>query len=344
MTNRSTSSPPTPLTPPTPLDAAGLFNGYIGASLAFSFQRLGIFTTLKPGERKTLTELVAATGAIERRLRALLHAGATLGYLVEEPPDTFLWTEHGEELHKNKGYFTWSVGGYGRFLRELSTLAKSDMRWDHLRDGSLVALGADQSNASLMRDTLFSVLDRVRFSRIADLGCGNAGRLVDFCHRYPGVTGVGIDINADAITLARQHVKTNGLEGSIELHCQNVLRSFSDEAVKRSLRDVEVVTCFLMLHDLLNVESLKDELFDHLRSAFPNASTFIIADTARMPRRDELEEMPIFNVGFELVHAFMDITIFDKSVYFDMFERAGLHVEACVDFGTPYTYLFQLRV
>ena len=165
---------------------------------------------------------------------------------------------------------------------------------------------------------------------------------------YPGdVLGsgtVGVDINADAIALARLNVEENGLCGSIELHCQNVLQSVVDEQLIKSFRDVDVVTCFMMLHDLFNIAGLKDILFDQLRAAFPNVKYFIIADTVRMPAPDTLSELPIFSVGFELLHAFMGIQIHEKSAYDEAFVKAGLKIETCIEFGAPSTYLYCLRV
>ena len=330
-------------TGPNVLDPTALFNGYVGANLAFAYERIGLFAALKPGATITFDALASRAGTIRGRLGALLKTGIVLGYLERDLDGCYAWTDAGAELARHAAYFTWGVGGYGKFFRELGALASNTEPWSHLRDGGMVALGSDQANVSFMQDKLHKVLDGIEFTRIADLGCGNAGRLVEFCTRYPGMSGVGIDINRDAIALAKVNVANSGLASSIELHCQNVLQSVEDVTVKESLRDVEVVTCFMMLHDLFNSVELKNTLFDRLRAAFPKVKYFVIADTVRMPSREELDELPIFNIGFELVHAFMDVTIQDKSTYEDAFADAGLVVESCVEFGTPNTYLYLLR-
>lgn len=329
---------------PSTLDATALFNGYIGASLAYSYDQLGIFAILRRNKTSSLDEIAACTGGNKSRVRALLKAGRVLGYVSVDEHERFALTADGNEVARHAGYFTWGVGGYGKFFRELSSLVVGDSGWSHLRDGSMVALGSDQANAAFMQEKLYAALGRIKFKRIADLGCGNAGRLIEICRRNPEVTGVGIDINADAVSLARQNVAQHGMDQRVELHCQNVLRAVTDASHTDAFRDVEVVTCFMMLHDLFSIEGMKDVLFTRLRSAFPNVKYFVIADTVQMPARDELSELPIFNIGFELLHAFMEVQIFPKTVYDDAFVKAGLEIAECIEFGTPNTYLYVLRV
>jgi hypothetical protein len=50
----------------------------------------------------------------------------------------------------------------------------------------------------------------------------------------------------------------------------------------------------------------------------------------------------MFNMGFELIHAFMGVDIQKKSSYEEAFARVGLRVERCVPFGAPNTFLYVL--
>lgn len=277
-------------------------------------------------------------------MSALLKAGIDLGFIEVDEENLYSWTESGTELARHVGYFTWSVGGYGDFFRELGNLATNDVPWSHLRDGSLVALGSDQANSAFMADILFSVLDTLSFSCIADFGCGNAGRLIEFCKRYPHTLGVGIDINREAINSARENVARHGMHNNIELYCENVLYFINSSVDREKLKKIEIITCFMMLHDLFNIDNLKSTLFDRLRAAFPAVKYFIIADTVRMPVIKDSHELPIFNIGFELLHGYMNVKIHDKSAYDEAFTAAGLHIEKCLPFGTPNTYLYVLRV
>lgn len=320
-----------------------MFNGYVGANLAFAYDRIGLFGFLKPETKYSKKDIAQKTGCIEERLQALLKAGIDLGFMEKDEQDLYSWTASGIELAKHVGYFTWSVGGYGDFFRKLGTLATDDNSWSHLRDGSMVALGSDQANRAFMSDILFDALDTLSFSNIADFGCGNAGRLIQFCKRYPHALGVGVDINQDAIELARHNVQAQGMDNRIELYCENVLDFMKNTNIRDKLKNIEVVTCFMMLHDLFNISNLAATLFDRLRSAFPAVKYFIIADTVRMPE-SKADDLPIFNIGFELLHGYMGVKIHEKSDYDEAFIKAGLTIEKCLPFGTPNTYLYVLRV
>ena len=288
-------------------------------------------------------EIAQNTGCIEHRLKALLKAGINLGFVQKNEHDLYYLTDSGIELARHVGYFTWSVGGYGEFFRELGMLATNDTPWSHLRDGGFVALGSDQASSAFMRDILFDVLDNLSFSRVADFGCGNAGRLIEFCERYPHISAVGIDINRDAINLARENIANHNMTNKIEIYCENILNFINNSNVRDRLKDVEVVTSFMMLHDLFNIDNLKETLFDRLRAAFPAVKYFVIADTVRMPKQENLMDLPIFNIGFELLHGYMNVKIHNKKSYDKAFAAAGLVIEKCLPFGTPNTYLYLLR-
>jgi SAM-dependent methyltransferase len=326
----------------SPLHPVSMFNGYIGAQVAFCYQQIGLFSVLTPGKAVPLTELAARTGSEIGRLRALLRVGELLGYFVQED-NSYLVTEMGEELRSLLGYFTWSVGGYGNMLQQLANLTTSQKTWGHLRNDGLVALGADMCNRSFMAELLYGVLDQLEFSKIADLGCGNAGRLIQLCQRYPHITGVGIDISQDAIALAEANVKANRLEGRLQLVCANVLDTLQEDNEKKELEDVEIISSFMMFHDLYNIPHLRDQIFDKLRKACPNVRYFLIADTVRNCDLDMCAQLPIFSLGYELVHAFMDVYIPTKEEYEQAFDRAGLKLKRCIHYGTPSTYLFLLE-
>ncbi|HEU4963912.1 MAG TPA: methyltransferase [Bacilli bacterium] len=327
-----------------PIHPDDLFNGYVGAHVAFTFQQIGLLDHLTPGVALSVAEIATRTGGEEKRIAALLKTGEALGYLEHLSDGTVQTTEMGEVLRTQLGYFTWSVGGYGQLFQHLPALTREQQAWGPLRNTGLVALGADLNNRNFMQHLLFEVLESMEFTTIADLGCGNGGRLVSYCQRYPHIKGVGVDISEPAIAMANDMVEQHGLEDRLKMICTNVLDTILDDKYQEVLADVEVVSSFMMLHDLYNIPGVWEVLFDRLRAAFPNVRYFLIADTVQMPPLEELEKLPIFNVGYELLHAYMDVNLPTKQEYDEAFAKAGLTVETCIDFGTPYTYLYLLRV
>jgi SAM-dependent methyltransferase len=326
-----------------PMQPVEMFNGYVGAHMAYALHQIGLFNILKPQVSMTPRELAAETKCDLPRLEGLLRTGSLLGYFEFQVDGTVRVTTMGEELRRDLGYFVWGVGGYGKMFHELGQLATTSKAWSHLRDNGMVALGADMCNRNLMSELLYEVLDELDFTHIADLGCGNGGRLVQFCQRYPHIQGVGVDIAPAAIELAEQNVVNNGLEDRLKMICTNALDTFQSDKYQDVMANVEILSCFMMFHDLYNIESIRDTIFDRLRKAFPNIKYFLIADTVQMPQKETLDELPIFSAGFELVHDFMEVQIPSKQDYENLFAASGLTIEKCIDFGTPNTYLYLLR-
>ncbi|MBE1556835.1 methyltransferase domain-containing protein [Sporosarcina limicola] len=322
-----------------------LFNGYVGANVAYALQKIGLFDFLKSGCKVKVEELAIQTDCDYSRLVALLKVGHALGYIEKHKEGYVSITDMGETLIGQLGYFTWSVGGYGDLFRNLGNLATEGKEWSHLRDEGEVAIGADINNRSFMEHLLFDVLDDLNFTTIADLGCGNGGRLVSLCNRYPNIKGVGIDISKDAINLANKNVKKNSFEDRIEMICTNVLDVVKNNNHNETLKNVEIVSSFMMFHDLYNIPAVWDVIFERIRETFPNIKYLLVADTVRMPDNyiEVSNELPIFSLGFELLHSYMDVKLPTKEEYDKAFTNAGLSIESCIEFGTPQTYLYLLR-
>jgi hypothetical protein len=54
--------------------------------------------------------------------------------------------------------------------------------------------------------------------------------------------------------------------------------------------------------------------------------------------------LPMFSVGFELVHAFMETSVLSRTTYEDAFAGAGLKIERREPLGAPSTWLWLLSV
>jgi hypothetical protein len=95
-----------------------------------------------------------------------------------------------------------------------------------------------------------------------------------------------------------------------------------------------------MLHDLFARYERPSAALEALRKAFPTASQFLLADTMRSAADAGL---PIFSLGFELVHAFMGVPLHSKEEYEAFFAEAGFAIERCLPFGAPSSWLYLLR-
>ncbi|MGW2230236.1 histidinol-phosphate transaminase [Streptomyces formicae] len=318
-----------------------LFNGYIGANVVFALTRLGVWEPLSAQPACTLDSLVTATGTDSTGLTAMLRVAALLGYVELRQGDTqtVALTETGRELVRMKGFFTWGVGGYNDVLRGLSDLAlgTSVFEGDIDRDGAMVAVGSGEVGRAMMLPLEKEVLASVDFGSVADLGCGDATRLLRLCGGDTARRGTGIEINAGACEQAVGRVADAGLSDRIEIVHGDVL-AFSE----RTFPGVDLVSSFLMMHDLFDATGDPVGVMKTLRRVFPDAKRFLIGDTVAQDWEKREGPLPVFSAGFELVHAFMDTPIMNQTTYENAFAGAGLRVERREPLGAPSTWLWLL--
>jgi SAM-dependent methyltransferase len=253
-------------------------------------------------------------------------------------------TESGKDLYRNRGFFAWAIGGYGKLLRLLDQAFGSPETLDRSSsiDGQFVALGSDLCSRALMLETFLATIEKLAPRSIADLGCGNAGRLAAVCRRLPQAHGLGIDISASAVAAARGTIDAMGLNNAISILHGNVLDVVEAAPHRDVLSKVDVVCSFMMLHDLFNAQP-GSTVVRRLRTAFPNARAFVIADTCLPDEPRMAGQAPIFSLGFELIHAALGTSLFHTSDYERAFADGGLEVEQRIPFGVPNTWLYILR-
>lgn len=322
------------------LDVPTMFNGYVGAQVAFALRGLGVWDRLQTGPQ-SVPALAEQAQARPTRVRALLMTAALLGQ-VELRDEIATLTAAGQELVRNIGFFTWGVGGYGRAMREMTTLALSNEPRTamSLRDEASVASGSAEVGKALMLAVETRVLTGIEYASVADIGCGDGSRLIRLCSGAVPKRGLGLEISEPASALAAKRVADAGLADHIEISRQNV---FSAEN-RPVFPGIELVSSFLMLHDLFSVSKDGLEVVQSLRAAFPDARYFLLADTAAQPWQRHEGPLPPFSLEFELMHAFMDVPIVPKEVYERAFLAGGLTIEKCEPFGAPSTWVYLLKV
>ncbi|WP_275116297.1 MULTISPECIES: histidinol-phosphate transaminase [unclassified Streptomyces] len=317
-----------------------LFNGYIGSQVVFALNQLDVWERLSDGTQ-SLDSLIAATKAEATRLLAMLRAAALLGYveIATDGEHRVSLTAAGRDLVRHKGFFTWGVGGYHDILGGLSDLAlgSSVFERDLDRDGKMVAVGSGEVGKAMMLPPEAELLASVDFRSVADLGCGDATRLLRLCGQDTARRGTGIEINEAACTQANKRVSEAGLADRIEIVHGDVL-NFSD----RVFPGVDLVASFLMMHDLFEATGDPVGVMRTLRRVFPDAERFLIGDTAAQDWQEQRAPLPVFSVGFELVHAFMDTPIMNRATYEDAFAGADLRIAHREPLGAPSTWLWLL--
>ncbi|HEY9327720.1 MAG TPA: aminotransferase class I/II-fold pyridoxal phosphate-dependent enzyme [Streptomyces sp.] len=321
-----------------PQGPAAMFNGYVGAHMVLALTELGVWDLLAEGPQ-SLDDLIARSGADESRLSALLRVGALLGHLRLDA-DTVELTGAGHELVRHAGYFTWGVGGYGELMSRLSGLADGSVAFGREvgRDGKRIAVGSGLVGRTMMLPVEARVAGAIDYTSVADLGCGDASRLIRLCGTDTARRGLGIEVNASAAETARRRVEEKGLSDRIGVVLADVL----DHVDRRTFPGIDLVTSFLMMHDLFELTGDPAGVMRMLRDVFPDAKHFMIADTVAQDWSAHTGPVPVFSAAFELVHTFMDTPVLGLDTYEKAFAEAGLRVERREPFGAPSTWLWLL--
>lgn len=317
---------------------AKIFNYYILAHVIHALDSLGVFNKLSLSAC-SIESLTSNIKIDKNKLAYLLNMFCKFGFLKRND-DFYQLTDKGNQLKDNVGFFNWAVGGYGKVFESINKIMLNEpISWTEMRSGAWVAIASDQCNQHLMKDLLFGILDKISFKYMADIGCGNAGRLIDICNRYQSICALGIDVDKQAIEIAQHNVKQNNFVNNIKIQEANVLDCIWQNEIEEDLSRVDIVTCFMMLHDLINSSLGKQSLLK-IKASFPNAKYFLFADTVKDP--SENEPSAIFSLGFETIHALMNIRLFTKEEYMSFFIESGYVLIKCYDFGVPNTYAFLL--
>jgi histidinol-phosphate aminotransferase len=323
--------------PASAVSPAALFNGYIGAHVLYALHELGVLRKLDEGE-SALSALAPDVDAA--RLAALLRTMSLLGY-VQLDGDRVTVTSLGRDLLRQRGYFIWCVGGHRDIWASLAQLTDGRAQYglDVLRDTSRVAVGSSEADRLLMRPIQDQVCATIEFDSVADLGCGDGSRLIRMCHGTPDRRGLGIDISPAACELATRKVAQAGLADRAQI----VQADIRDTIGRRTFPGIQLVMSIFMLHDLFAATADHVGLIRLLRDTFPDARYFLLADTTTQPAYQPDQQLPIFSLGFELAHSFMDVSLQTRESYEAAFVAGGLQILQCVPFGAPSTWLFLLE-
>lgn len=244
------------------------------------------------------------------------------------------------EFFRTKGLFRWLTGGYGAMFAQLATVCRNSARQGDFvrRDANAISVGCHDANDVLMDEAFLDIIDDLDVEMVADLGCGSGERLVSIARHKPSARCVGVDIAKDAIDLARRAVEDAGLTDRVSL-IQGDVTGLLDHS---DLVEADLITCFLMGHDFWPRDRCVRILRD-IRVNFPNLKCFLLGDTCRDTTTHEAG-VPIFTLGFEVVHAVMGQYVPTEPEWDALFEEAGWKCTRKHTYTTPpRTVVFQLE-
>ena len=226
-----------------------------------------------------------------------------------------------DEVYRYKSFFHWLSRGSAELFRQMPSVLVSENRVGEFyqRDAAAIAYACREIDELCYAPTFWSAMDRLDFelSTAVDLGCGGGGRVLDILARYPGARGIGVDIARPALEAARANSLAAGAADRVTLVEADVL----DLDERPEFADVDLITCFMMGHDLWPRESCVAAL-RRFRKIFPSVQRFLLGDATRTTEVPD-PDLPVFTLGFELGHDLMGVFLPTVADWESVFDEAG---------------------
>jgi 2-ketoarginine methyltransferase len=285
---------------------------------------LGIFTALGEQPRSDTGVLAARLGLDPVRLPGLLRFLQNEGYLVDE--GGWSLTAKGEGLPVFAPWYEMLVGGYAPTMQQLGDVLKPGAGWA-TRDTTRVGAGSCGIGVydalPLVQRLLYSANPEP--TTVVDLGCGDAGFLIDLLLERPGLQGIGVEPHPGSIELAASRRAERGVEDRLRL-----FQGTAADVVKLELPDRGRGACFMtafVLQEMLEQEG--GAAVEHLlRSAFdiyPEARWLVVEMDHRptSPIMAHGLALAFYNPYF-LIHAVTEQRLETREWWAEMFDRVGL--------------------
>ena len=278
----------------------------------------GLLDALRPGLRHE--EVGALAGFNPDILRGLLRYLVIRGVL-DDTPHGYLLTRWGELLTADATLARLGVyvGAYGPVTSRMSELlsGRAEYGRDVLRDGGALGAHCDTLFNLFHSATIATALAGRGVSRLLDVGCGGGQLLIDACLRDEKLTGVGLDISADAIAVASQLAQEKGVADRAQFFVAN---AFDPASWPQQCRDVDALCIVSALHEHLRhgEQAVVDILTQYVKS-LPNLKVLLVGEPEMLMEDRENHD------DFFLIHVLTGQGLpRDRHAWLPVFAKAGL--------------------
>jgi SAM-dependent methyltransferase len=300
--------------------AATIYNSAVAAWAIAAAWEIGALDELQRSRTLDAESFAAHRGLDPASTVGLFRALASVGVVQRRGPVVVAAAAF-DEVYRYKSFFHWLSRGSAELFRQMPSILVSENRTGRFyrRDPAAIAFACREIDELCYAPAFWDAMSRLDFElgTVVDLGCGSGGRVLDILARYPCARGVGVDIARPALESARADALAAGAADRIELVEADVLEL--DE--RPEFAGVDLITCFMMGHDLWPRESCVAAL-RRFRKVFPAARRFLLGDATRTVGIPD-SELPVFTLGFELGHDLMGVWLPGIADWESVFEEAG---------------------
>lgn len=324
-----------------PVSGVSLFNDYLTCRVVHLLGELGFFRRIAGRQQFGAQVLAEELNISEPHLEALMSYLVHAGLVTRHGRGYHLEADRRAQLEEQLGFIQWLIGAYEPVLDGMNPLVTGAGQYgkDIRRNDREVASSSAAISRVYTDPYMFEVLAMDNIKLIADIGTGSAWRLIEICRRFPDIQAIGLDLSAECCRLARENAQREGMEERIQI-VEGRAEDWLKKAKKAGIASVDLVTCFAMFHDLLNVPGAAEKFMRDLRKGVREGGYLLIQDQLRLKQTTSDES---WVPGFELIHHFMGQKLFPRETYVKIFAEAGWVLERVVETPIPENCLFLLR-
>jgi SAM-dependent methyltransferase len=291
-------------------------------------EELGIFGELERGAVITAADLAAVAGTPVDGMAVFVKALAAAGLVTDAGrPGSVRVTEDFATLRTAAGYLSWALKANRPFIENpLAFLRDSGAAaGTYRRDSRAVAVSSRWVGLREFYPATLSVMIDARPSRIADLGAGAAGLLIDALGALPTATGVALDISAAACAVAADAAARAGVADRLRV-VQASIESIADDP--GPVAGADVIHSGFAFHDLAADAETFGAVLRGCREALAPEGFLLVTDA--VPYSPDGRER-MFSSLFSYLHeAFMNVRLPAEEEWCESFRAAGFKsVRSC---------------
>jgi SAM-dependent methyltransferase len=212
------------------------------------------------------------------------------------------------------------LGAYGGVTSRIGDLltGKATYGKDVVRDGGQLGAHCDTLFSFFHTPVVLRAMHGRNVKRMLDVGCGGGQLIVDVCLRDPSLTGIGLDIDADAVAVANDLAHRSGVADRVEFVVGDAFDPKSWPAV---CAEADGLCMMSALHEhFRNGEQAVVDLLDEMSSMFPEQKILLIGEPElRYDGRENDDD-------FFLIHVLTGQGLpRERSAWFDVFDKSTLH-------------------
>ena len=318
----------------------GTISGYYNTRTIQALLNVGVFDEMQARGRVNPTEFAKVHNLDADMLKAMCDALFSFRILKKEG-DGYALDRKGRVLVGSaRGWFE-GVYGYEDVFHSLESMLRKEKEYgkDVKRRIEAVTKGYAEMEKQVYFPWLIDIIEKNRFQKVLDLGCGDGTFLRTLCESNPTVTGYGVDIAPEAIADGRKRIEAAGLADRLQLLVADISKL---DRVPEPLRGIDVATTFFVLHELLYVGA--DCVVELLRSfarMFPGVP-LVVFEVVK-PSPEEMRKRPGMAIHYFLYHDITHQKPVSREEWRELFKKAGFNSIGEVDLWFARSMIFTLR-